>query len=106
AADPGKCSVDGALDFCECEAERFDRALQPLEQVHGHQLLETLLTPSLAKVGAGAACRNVVEVLVLAEPAREHVRKWRVDGKSQELQLLEDVVEGRHILEIRQRLAD
>ena len=59
--------VDGAFELAEGEPERLDRALQPLEQVDRHELLQALLAAGLAEVRPRAVppC-DVVELLVLA----------------------------------------
>ena len=89
--------VDGALDPAECEAERLDRTLQPLEQVDRHQLLDALLAAAWPRLPIARLppSSDAVELLVLRQSAREDVGERGVDGEGERLELLEDLVEGR-----------
>ena len=62
--------ADRDLDLAERDAEGLDRALQALEQIDRHQLLEALLAAGLAEVAPGGAALDVVEVDVLLHLAR------------------------------------
>src|SRR5690606_21362530 len=111
---PGVCTdsrergAGGPLNLLRRESERLTGLLEPLQQVDGHELCQPLLTTELA-----LARQEIVSVLagtsvdlVLRPSAREDVCQWRVDGESKRLELFENVVEARHAIEIRERLAD
>ena len=105
-ADAAEDPRNRCFDLGKGEPEGVDGAFQPLEEVGRHQLLQTRLSPGLAEIRAAIARGDGVEILVLASPIREHIGQRSVDGQGKRLKLLEDLVEIRHIRQVREGLAD
>ena len=94
AGRAGQGCVDRCLDLAQSEPERLDRALQPLQQVHRHQLLQALLAAELPEVRAGVPPLTLYSSSYLSSRLGKHVGQRRVHGEGEHLQLVEDLVEA------------
>ena len=68
-----------ALQLAQGEAEGFDRAFQPFEQVDGHQGLEATFAVGLLQLTATAGHLGIVELFVFGKPAGQDVTDRGID---------------------------
>ena len=100
-----QCILVVLLKPTKRQPECFHRTFQTLEQVGGHESLQTPFTVRLTE-HAFPVDSGIVHLGVLLHPTRQHIRKRRIHTKCESGKLAVNAVEVGHIFSFRQRAAE
>ncbi|MCF8708524.1 type II toxin-antitoxin system prevent-host-death family antitoxin [Rhizorhapis sp. SPR117] len=79
------------------DAERLDRAFQPLQQVHSHEGLKAALAVSLAECAAAALHFGIVKLRVSTDTAGQDVADRRIDREFEHGQAVKYLIKTDHV---------